>query len=99
MNVIDYIAITCNLKKCPITDYMKNVIDYNRLQLQITINPCLRSAVLCMGTMGSCPVVPQANEPHANLCMLYTAIFFIFEHWFCWKYQYKKYMVNFIDHL
>ena len=75
MNVIDYIAITCNLKKCPITDYMKNVIDYNRLRLQITITPCLRSAVLCMGTMGSCPVVPQANEPHVNLCMLYTAIF------------------------
>jgi hypothetical protein len=28
-----------------------------------------------MGTMDSCPmaVVPQANEPHTNLCMLYTA--------------------------
>ena len=25
-----------------------------------------------MGTMDSCPVVTQANEPHANLCMLYT---------------------------
>jgi hypothetical protein len=33
----------------------------------------VRSAVLCMGTMDSCPVVPKANEPHANLCMLYTA--------------------------
>jgi hypothetical protein len=44
MNVIDYIAITCNLKnvRLQITiDYMKNVINYNRLQLQITITPCL----------------------------------------------------------
>jgi hypothetical protein len=35
MNVIDYITITCNLKnvRLQITfDYMKNVIDYNRLQ-------------------------------------------------------------------
>ena len=44
MNVIDYITITCNLKnvRLQITfDYMKNVIDYNRLRLQITISPCL----------------------------------------------------------
>jgi hypothetical protein len=36
--------ITCNLKnvRLQITfDYMKNVIDYNRLRLQITITPCL----------------------------------------------------------
>jgi hypothetical protein len=39
----------------------------------ISIKVTVRSAVLCMGTMDSCPVVPQANEPHANLCMLYTA--------------------------
>ena len=34
MNVINYITITCNLKnvRLQITfDYMKNVIDYNRL--------------------------------------------------------------------
>jgi hypothetical protein len=43
----------------------------------ISITVTVRSAVLCMGTMGSCPVVPQANEPHANLCMLYTEYFFI----------------------
>ena len=49
--------------------------------------------------MDSCPVVPRANEPHPNLCMLYTAWFLMFKHWFCWKYQYKKYMFNFIDHL
>ena len=44
MNVIDYITITCNLKnvRLQITfDYMKSVIDYNRLRLQITITPCL----------------------------------------------------------
>ena len=50
MNVIDYITITCNLKKMvdyrlhPIT--WKNVIDYNWLQLQITITPCL--IVICV---------------------------------------------------
>jgi hypothetical protein len=33
----------------------------------ISIKVTVRSAVLCMGTMDSCPVVPQANEPHANL--------------------------------
>ena len=46
----------------------------------ISIKVTVRSAVLCMGTMDSCPVVPQANEPHANLCMLYTAYFLIFKH-------------------
>jgi hypothetical protein len=44
----------------------------------ISIKVTVRSAVLCMGTMDSCPVVPQANEPHANLCMLYTALIDIF---------------------
>ena len=41
---VNYITITCNLKnvRLQITfDYMKNVIDYNRLRLQITITPCL----------------------------------------------------------
>ena len=65
----------------------------------ISITVTVRSAVLCMDTMGSCPVVPRANEPYTNLCMLYTAWFLMFKHWFCWKYQYKKYMFNFIDHL
>ena len=39
----------------------------------ISIKVTVRSVVLFMGTMDSCPVVPKANEPHANLCMLYTA--------------------------
>jgi hypothetical protein len=44
-------------------------------EMIISIKVTVRSAVLCMGTMDSCPVwqVTQANEPHANLCMLYTA--------------------------
>jgi hypothetical protein len=44
MNVIDYITITWYLKivRLQITfDYMENVINYNRLRLQITITPCL----------------------------------------------------------
>ena len=65
----------------------------------ISITVTRRSAVLCMGTMGSWSVVPWANEPHTNLCMLYTAWFVMLKHWFCWKYQYKKYMSNFIEHL
>ena len=43
----------------------------------ISIKVTVRSAFLCMGTMDSCSVVPQANEPHANLCMLYTAYFLL----------------------
>jgi hypothetical protein len=57
----------------------------------ISIKVTVRSAVLCMGTLGSCPVVPQANEPHANLCMLYTAYFLLLS--VKWKYgvlSYKK---------
>ena len=46
-----------------------------------------------------CPRIPRAKEPHTNLCMLYTAWFLMFKYCFCWKYQYKKYMFNFIDHL
>ena len=51
-----------------------------------------------MCTLGSCPVAPRANRPHANLFMMCTACFFLmFKHWFCRKYQYNKYMFNFID--
>jgi hypothetical protein len=41
----------------------------------------------------------DALGPHTNLCKLCTICFFMFKHWFCWKYQYNKYMFNFIDHL
>ena len=44
----------------------------------ISITVTVRSAVFCMGTMGSCTVAPQANEPHTNLCLLYTAWFLMF---------------------
>ena len=43
------------------------------------------------------PGVPMSIGPHTNLYMLYTACFLMFKHWFCWKYQYNKYMFNFID--
>jgi hypothetical protein len=52
MNVIDYITITRNLKnvRLQITfDYMKNVIDYNGLRLQITITPCLPKVICHIG--------------------------------------------------
>ena len=26
-------------------------------------------------------------------------MFLMFKYWFCWKYRYNKYMLNFIDHL
>ena len=32
MNVIDYITITCIIKKCPITDYIRLHEKCNRLQ-------------------------------------------------------------------
>ena len=40
MNVIDYSTITCNLKKSPITDYIRLHEKCNRLQ-PITITPFL----------------------------------------------------------
>ena len=29
--------------------------------------------------------------------VVYSMFFLMFKHWFCWKYQYNKYMFNFID--
>jgi hypothetical protein len=49
MNVIDYITITCNLKNVRLqitSDYMKKCNRLQRLQLQITITPCLVSMTL-----------------------------------------------------
>ena len=47
----------------------------------ISITVTVRSEpVLCMGTMGSCPVVPRANEPHTDLYMLYMACILMFKH-------------------
>jgi hypothetical protein len=43
-----------------------------------------------MGTLSSCPGAPLAQEHHVNL-------YGMFIHWFCWKYQYNKYMFKFID--
>ena len=47
---------------------------------------------------------PHEHRGQANLCMfnsiicmLCKACFLMFKHWFCWKYQYNKYMFNSID--
>ena len=37
--------------------------------------------------------------PHANLGMLCMTCYLMFKHWVCWKYQYNRYMFNFVDHL
>ena len=52
-----------------------------------------------MGTLGSCAGAPRAYGPHADICMLCTACLLMVKHWFCWKYQYNKYIFNFIDQL
>ena len=35
---------------------------------------------------------PRGQGSYANLCMLRTACYLMFKHWFCWKYQYHKYI-------
>ena len=61
---------------------------------KLTTLVVIGSAVLTHGHAGQLPGAPD----RANLCMLCTACFFLmFKHWFCWKYQYNKYMFNFID--
>jgi hypothetical protein len=45
------------------------------------------SAALTHGHDGQLPWVPKSIGAHVNLCMLYTVCFFMFKHWFCWKYQ------------
>ena len=50
-----------------------------------------------IGKLSSCPGAYRAQGHHASLGMLCTACFFMFEHQFCWTYQYNKYMFNFID--
>ena len=70
-----------------------------------TLNPCLHaleifhphdtSAVFRYAYTGQ---LPDSIRAHANLCMLCTAcFFFMFKQWFCLKFQYNKYMFNFID--
>ena len=51
---------------------------------------------------GLCGLVLKGSclqAQRACTCMLCSACFLMFKHWFCWKYQYNKYMINFIDHL
>ena len=60
MNVIDYITITCNLKKCPITDYIRLHEKCIRLQpITITImipHVCLQSVPITTKVVSSNPV-------------------------------------------
>ena len=55
------------------------------------------NAVLTHGQAGQLPGGPTSTGVYANLCMLCVACFLMFKLWFCWKYQYNKYMFNFID--
>jgi hypothetical protein len=43
----------------------------------------------------------HARGPHEHRGTMLNVqhVFLMFKHWFCWKYQYNKYMFNFIDHL
>ena len=38
---------------------------------------------------------------HRDPMLIYVCcvqhVFLMFKQWFCWKYQYNKYMINFID--
>ena len=42
---------------------------------------------------------PRAQGPYANLGMLCMACYLMFKNGVCWKYQYNRYMFNFIDHI
>ena len=51
-----------------------------------------------MGKKGSCAGSPWAKWAHSNLGMLCMACYLMFKHLIVyWKYQYNKYMFNFID--
>jgi len=52
------------------------------------------SAVLAHGHAGQLP-----GAPRYSMYVVYNMFFNIFKHWFRWKYQYNKYMFNFIDNL
>ena len=41
--------------------------------------------------------VPREHRSPLLVCVRH--VFLMFKHEFCWKYQYNKYMFNFIDHL
>jgi hypothetical protein len=55
------------------------------------------SAVLTHGSAGQLAGGSTSIGAHAILCMLCTACFLMFKHWFCCKYQYNKYI--FFRHL
>ena len=44
----------------------------------------------------ACWAVARGPHKHRGLMLIYVC-FLMFKHWFCCKYQYNKYMFNFID--
>ena len=75
MNVIDYIAITCNLKKCPITDYIRLHEKCNRLQ-PITITnydyPMSASGLVLDSTLvfGTYHILPKNYKCMSGTCVI-----------------------------
>ena len=57
------------------------------------------SAALTHVHDGQLPGGPMSIDGHANLGMLCVACYLMFKHRVYWKYQYNKYLFNFIDHL
>ena len=57
----------------------------------------ITSAVLTHGNAGQLAGGSTSIGAHAIICMLCTACFLMFKHWFCCKYQYNKYI--FFRHL
>jgi hypothetical protein len=45
------------------------------------------------------PVGPTSIGAPCYYMYVVYSMFLMFKHWFCWKYQYNKYMFYFIDHL
>jgi hypothetical protein len=83
--------------------YISNIGLYHAMYSLYMFMRCSNrtQCVLCMGTMGSCWGSHEQRNAILiyKVCMLYTAWILMFKHWFCWNYQYKKYMFNLIDHL
>jgi hypothetical protein len=65
--------------------------------LILYVATCIYSVVLTLGQAGQFAGAQWAQGPDPNLCMLCTAWLLMLKHWFCWTYQYNKYMFNFID--
>ena len=87
-HVLDHVVDSCRY-------YLQSNRYINTTQRNLQMWPLW--AVLTHGHVGQLPGGPTSIGINANLCMLWKACFLMFEHWFCWKYQYMKYMFNFFD--